>query len=276
MKYLWNCSDSCVGSPRHEVCQDSVFIRPNNPKESHLVVAALSDGAGSAYKSEFGSKALVEGITEYVISSFDILLKKIEKDALEFKRKVVEEALKLLNETAENQLCTVKDLSSTLMFIASDGKKAIFFHVGDGVIILRRGMEYSVVSKPYNGEYANETVFINSRDAVETARAGIIEFSEDYSFFLMSDGPEPVFYSKKTEGVFSLKLLEFVDDSLKKMRNEEVRNNFLEYVLNERCRPYSADDLSIVVVSCRRNTSKPKRRLRRSRGVNRHKGRKKA
>ncbi len=199
----------------------------------------------------------------------------ISTDALGFKKNIVDKALEILEETAEKQMCTTKDLASTLMFVASDGEKAILFHVGDGVIILRCDNNYAVVSKPYNGEYANETVFINSCNAVETAQADTIDLSQSFSFFLMSDGPEPVFYSKKTEGVFSLNLLAYVDDKLNKIKNKETRDNLLKYVLTERCRPYSADDLSLVVISCRKLQTKSKRTFRRSRGINRHRNKKK-
>lgn len=252
-------SSSCIKGTRHDVCQDAVYVK----RKDNIWVAALSDGAGSAAKSEYGSKALVQNIADYVILSFDKLLNKLHKNAHDFKKTIVDKALEILETTAKNQSCTEKELSSTLLFVASNGRKAFFFHVGDGVIILRKGSKYSIVSKPYNGEYANETVFINSHDAIETSRAGIINLSRNFSFFLMSDGPEPVFYSKKTEDVFSQNLISYVDDKLIEIEVEKTRNSFLEYVLNERCRPYSADDLSIVVVNYRKQSTRTKHKRKR-------------
>lgn len=247
------------------MCQDSVYIRQYSNRGKQYIVAALSDGAGSAAKSEYGSKALVEGITEYVISFFDSLVALVSKDKLAFKTEIIEEANDILEKTSKDKSCAVRDLASTLMFVATDQKNIIYFHVGDGVIIMRKRDMFSVISKPYNGEYANETVFVNSHDAADVAHAGIFELSGSVdSLFLMSDGPEPVFYSKRDGKPWSLKLLSFIDNKCRTMHEDEnLRNLFLKYVLEERCRPYSPDDLSLIILDCFNMLTKEKKIQRR-------------
>ena len=247
------------------MCQDSVCVRQYSSRGKQYVVAALSDGAGSAAKSEYGSKALVEGITEHIISFFDSLVALVSKDNLSFRTEIIEAANSILEKTSEDQNCTIKDLASTLMFVAADQKNVIYFHVGDGVIIMRKGDAFSVISKPYNGEYANETVFVSSHGAADDAHAGIFELSGNIdSFFLMSDGPEPVFYSKRDEKPWSLQLLSFVDNKCIMIPDDENRRNlFVKYVLEERCRPYSPDDLSLIILSRVKTLTKEERIQRR-------------
>lgn len=267
MKVKWRTSAACERSPRHDVSQDSTCIKGNSNKPE-LVCLALSDGAGSALKSEYGSKALVEEISNTVWLKFDELFALIQKQGEDiFISNIIDEANKILERVSIQEGCKLKDLSSTLMFVAADGKKALWFHVGDGVIIQKASGSFSVLSLPFNGEYANETIFVNSLTAKNAAHAGIIDLSEDHSFFLMSDGPETVFYSKTKKDINSKELLSFIDEKNKTIEDDNYRNELLRYILHERCRPYSSDDLSIIAAGLIKTLQekRKKRRIRRRR-----------
>lgn len=262
MKYNWRTTAAVDGSSRHEVCQDSVHI---SSTVNNLVCSALSDGAGSAAKSEFGSKALVEKVADYVVSFFDSLYKLASSDTHTYIIRIVEWAKEVLERTAIEQFCSVKDLASTLLFVASDGEKVLWFHVGDGVIIQKLDKEFSVLSKPFNGEYANETVFVCSSGAVANAHGGafILPKNIPVSYYLMSDGPEIVFYSRRTQSVISKGLVTFLDNFTSNNPDASQRNLLLNLILKERCRPHSGDDLSMIVMNRIRPTipNRIKRRI---------------
>ncbi len=236
------------GSQRHEVCQDSIHV---SSTVNNLVCSALSDGAGSATKSEFGSKALVEKVSDYVVSFFDSLYKLASSDVHAYILRIVEWANEVLERTAIEQFCSVKNLASTLLFVASNGEKVLWFHVGDGVIIQKLDREFSVLSKPFNGEYANETVFVCSSGAVSNAHGGAFVLPKNIpvSYYLMSDGPETVFYSKRTQSVYSKALITFLDNFVSNNPDASQRNLLLNLILKERCRLYSGDDLSMIVMN---------------------------
>lgn len=266
MGLIWRTSTACEKSPNHDVSQDSICVKWDN-KKPQLVCLALSDGAGSASKSEYGSKALVEGIANAVWHEFYSYVNLIQEQGKDvFISKVIDVANKILENVSIQEGCKMKDLSSTLMFVASDGKTALWFHVGDGVIIQRSSGSFFVLSHPFNGEYANETIFVNSLNAKNVARADIFKLSEvNYSFFLMSDGPETVFYSKTNRDINSRELLSFIDEKNRSIEDENYRNELLKYILHERCRPYSPDDLSIVVAELIRTLQEKKNRRNRKR-----------
>lgn len=101
--------------------------------------------------------------------------------------------------------CEIKDLSCTALCVVVRGNRYVAFHVGDGVLgseVNQRGkISLEVLSMPDNGEFANETCFVTSRRATESARliTGRIATSRFMvtGFLLMSDGPEAALYNKR-------------------------------------------------------------------------------
>lgn len=246
MSYKWCSSYALECSPRHSNCQDSVNIVKNNS----LICACVSDGAGSAIFSEYGSKALTDTMSHYILTNFYALINLLENDELGFKEAIINESISTLSIVAEEKKCNISDLASTLILLASDGKKTFWFHIGDGVIIVCINDSYSVLSAPLNGEYANETYFVTSNNVINAAQTGLIELRkiDEVSFTLMTDGPEAIFYSRKKDAIISNSLLNYIFNYVKNQKDKEHSKKMLQYVLKNRCRTFSSDDLSIAVI----------------------------
>lgn len=169
-------------------CQDSIY----GIQEQGISVIALGDGAGSAAYSELGSDLVTRQAGKLLMEHFDRYY--AMEDAEQVKEEFLGSLVRSLQTLAREQACDIKDLASTLLAAAVKDDRFLVCHIGDGVIGCRKSGRLHVVSKPQNGEFANETCFVNSHRAQKYLQlykgklAGI-----DY-FMLMSDGTQTSLY----------------------------------------------------------------------------------
>lgn len=148
-------------------------------------VLCLADGAGSAKYAEYGAQTVVNAGSEYVLRHVESRPRsKSNFDALALHNYLIER----LNVTASRLECSLKDLASTFLCLIVTEVNFTAVQVGDGVIGAERHGALQLVTQPDNGEFANVTTFVTSRDA----NTSIQVFSDDLEgytgFILMSDG----------------------------------------------------------------------------------------
>jgi len=106
----------------------------------------------------------------------------------------------------------VADLASTFLTVAVSAERFVVVHIGDGVIGYVKNGELRVVSAPDNAEFANQTTFVTSPDAVSSTR--LFRGSTDgvSGFILMSDGTSASLFDhrSKTSASACAKLVEAV------------------------------------------------------------------
>ena len=225
---VWNeAAAKCVGSSHVKSgspCQDSVST---GSTENGISVIALADGAGSSRFSHYGSELVVNRLVELVpahlgealasraglesfkdrlISQLQIDLLSLAEEGIDFSEEEREKHRLPVKGEIEKVPCDVKDLSSTLLFVAVYGNQYVALHLGDGVIgmeIERFGnKEMKTLSMPNNGDFANETHFLTSRNACFEAKVykGRLDYvgRKTTGFILMSDGPEAALLNKRT------------------------------------------------------------------------------
>ena len=90
--------------------------------------------------------------------------------------------------TAVRLDCELKDLASTFLCVALTEESFFAAHIGDGVIGAERDGELEVVTAPDNGEFANVTTFVTSRDAASSMQVVHGDLGGYTGFVLMSDG----------------------------------------------------------------------------------------
>ncbi len=175
--------------------QDKVFSLRLGKRTA---LAALADGAGSAPFSHIGAE-----------ESLRILgrLLKERKDDVDFTDEVFWRSLvrdvraELLRFSVQENI-DFRALASTLLFVCCAFRRKVVRycsgHIGDGVIAISENGQAKVLSHPFNGEYANSTVFLTSGDMEKNLRLALGEAKGNTGFLLMSDGVAHSLYHKKS------------------------------------------------------------------------------
>lgn len=169
-------------------CQDKTYVL----QKHNASVIALADGAGSARLSHFGAKDSVLFVSKHIAKYFDEYASNNKT-----KEQLLAKIQKELMLKAMKYKCSLKDLACTLLCIAIKEDRFILFHIGDGVIGCLKNNVLEVLSAPDNGEFANTTNFVTSKNALESIRYISGSVNKISGFVLMSDGTQASLYSKK-------------------------------------------------------------------------------
>ena len=190
----WLTASAAVTGSGHEIknlpCQDYTGSR----RAGGVVAVALADGAGSSKRSEVGAQCSVEIVLDYLCDAFDDLSNSERSSAAD---KILGTVQYKLQSTAQSLNINIKDLASTLLFVAIKADRFLAGHLGDGVIGCERNSSIDVLSHPVRGEYANETIFTTSSHAIESFKLYKGSILGIKSFALMSDGSAESLYLRR-------------------------------------------------------------------------------
>lgn len=218
-------------------CQDFIYSLTRNG----VMCVALADGAGSYKYSDIGAEISCTAVTEYLTSEFDRFF---SMSPLEIKRFIIHGIRTRLGRKACFLETTKSELSSTLLFVAIKGTKMLVGHLGDGVICGEVDRELVLLSAPENGEFANSTFFVTSRNYEEHFRIYRGNASDFHSIFLMSDGAAEALFHKK-EHTFSAALKTFaswLDEHTPEEVNAAIKSN-METLFPK----HTTDDCSLII-----------------------------
>ena len=182
-------------------CQDAHAFRI---KDDGQMIAAVADGAGSAHLSHIGAQAFVDTVVSRIYHQLSLEKFDPQRIASWIVTSVNETRDQLIRHGDELQgdrrlrSPKLSDFAATLIVVVANLDGGAFFHVGDGAgtaFTLVNNAEVTV-SKPHNGEYANETYFLTMDDWESYLRiTPFIEKNAD-TILLMSDGVTPMAMSK--------------------------------------------------------------------------------
>lgn len=149
-------------------CQDSSNYRIVDGS----LIAAVADGAGSATMSDVGSALAVETSVctaeRLLYEGHDHSPRPIHETCL--KRVVigaVEDARRELREEAQRLDVDIRQLATTLLLVVHTRTILAAAQIGDGAMVLSDGSgAYATFITPQRGEYANQTNFLTSTDAM--------------------------------------------------------------------------------------------------------------
>lgn len=208
---MWKIVQCAVQGRSHvktEVpCQDKTFSLVKNG----VSVIALADGAGSAKLSHFGAERITKFICCDFAENFDDYF--LADDGASVKKELISKVVVEINSLSKELNCEIKELASTLMFVAVKNDQFIISHIGDGVVGYLKNDELKIASQPENGEFTNTTVFTISKDALTTMKLIKGNIGSIRGFVLMSDGTETSLYNKRDKRLA---------DVLKKIMNLSV------------------------------------------------------
>lgn len=195
-------------------CQDYAYTATASARDgTQYLIALASDGAGSALRSEAGSRLacesggafLLEYLTHEGSASRHVLNKGLARACLEHIRSTLEntvsqehvEALEGFPDAevkrpagvraeARGAAPVLRDYACTLVGLVSGPKHALAFQIGDGAVVIRRNGELAPVFWPDAGEYANMTYFVTDHDAEQHLQIAQIDAPHEAS--LLTDG----------------------------------------------------------------------------------------
>jgi hypothetical protein len=173
-------------------CQDrTAYVARNG-----VQVLCLADGAGSAAKAEFGAQYVVDTGCAHLADPYRDLFAQSNE---QIKDELLARLLDRLDEGSKSLGCAVRDLASTFLAVVVSRDEFIAIHLGDGVIGAEVDGELVVISSPDNGEFANETVFVTSKDASKSLRLVRGASLGVTGFIVMSDGAADSLYSQRSD-----------------------------------------------------------------------------
>jgi serine/threonine protein phosphatase PrpC len=165
---MWKAIGNSVAGTSHEKagvpCQDYSRCLPSQIGGELVMVIGISDGAGSASLSHMGSEEVV-GLLLRQATSCDRALAEIgEKDV----RNWFANAQAHLKSVAEREKLDPRDFACTALLAILGDQHAVFAQIGDGAWIAEASGALGAVTWPQSGEFANETKFITSPDALDS------------------------------------------------------------------------------------------------------------
>lgn len=216
------------------------------------LVAAVSDGAGSAAMAEQGAEICVNAVIAHLKEG----LRENRTDFDALLREAAVKARTAITADAEREGIALRDYASTLLAVVLTPHGGGALQVGDGVIVVGNGNdEWCWVFWPQRGEYVNATYFLTDDDAFNQLEAEVFSgIVTDVA--LMSDGLEPLalHYADKTvhdpffKGMFQPLLMAEGCAEI-----TELSATLKQFLSSERIRSRTDDDVSLILATCRKH-----------------------
>jgi serine/threonine protein phosphatase PrpC len=230
-----------------QLCQDAHHwqILPNN-----VLVIAAADGAGSASLGKVGAMIAVETAIEYLSGQEfnshrvgdDGLLGELLRDALSAAKKAVEDEAEACHHQPHH-------LATTLIIAIATPKVTAVAQIGDGLAVAKNITgQLIALTLPNSGEYINETTFLTSPEALETAQ---IKVWRDHivNVSVLTDGLQMLAVNMimgEPHKPFFFPLFDFVAQAEDKTIAKE---QLVKFLCSERITQRTDDDLTLVLAA---------------------------
>jgi len=233
-------------------CQDRVAVYSNN----NVIAMSLADGAGSCKYSDIGAEIVTLEINKLLTKKFDIFFK---SDGNNIRQQIIETLHDKLKLEAQKRQTQLKELSSTLLFIAIKANNFLSGHIGDGLIGVQiknadiKQEDIHVLSYPERGEYANVTYFTTGVDVMKHLRLYRGNINDKSGFVMMSDGAMECLFNKKEKrfaqaiGIF----FEWMENYSEEVVNNALEENFSKLIVEK-----TTDDCSIGLLKILKKNNK--------------------
>lgn len=238
------------GLPNQDSCVYELF---NDKLGQKILMAAVSDGAGSADFAEQGSQTACQHFCSYVQSALDQGLS-LEECQAEFFARWIELLQDILDMKAAELGTRRRHFAATFLACLIGPGHTVFFQIGDGAIVFSRLAEarYELAFWPQQGEYANATCFITDSGAAEQFNfLAVPEGVEEVALF--SDGLQIVTLQYEDRTVYQ----PFFEEMFSKMRLQPISEQervraALENFLNSPALCGRTDDDKTLILASRR------------------------
>lgn len=247
----WHVAAASVRGTSHEQnrrpCQDSHFWRVL-PDDS--LVVAVADGAGSATLGQIG--AVIAASTAVTTLCARLSASPWPREYAGWEAcftTAAEGAQAAVNAEATARQVAKRQLATTLILAAANADQVAVMQIGDGAVVVgdSDGNVISLTS-PVQGEYANETTFLITPDALNTAQVRVWP-GKLTSLAVFTDGLQRLALSMPSGAPYApffKPLFRFVAAEHNAKKAHEQITAFLR---SERVTDRTDDDLTLVVAT---------------------------
>ena len=249
---LWKVVSSSVAGTSHEKkglpCQDAHHWELWS---DGVLVAAVADGAGSATLSDVGAKIAVSKAVETILQLEALPTSEDEAGWKSLLTEALEEAKTSVETEANTRQVLVRDLASTLLVTVVTLELVVTAQIGDGAIVISDKQDNIVaLTTPQSGEYINQTTFLVSANALNTAQVNIWH-GNVANLAMFSDGLQ-MLALKMPSGTPHVPFFNPLFGFVSQMIDESAARKELEgFLKSPRVAQRSDDDLTILLASLR-------------------------
>jgi Protein phosphatase 2C len=149
------------------VCQDSFGVEILETESGDVLLAVISDGAGSAVHSEHGSLKAVQTAKQLIANYLNN--ETVESIGREHAASWIVAIQGAIKDLAELRGFPEREFACTLLIAIIGPEAAAFLQVGDGAMVIEstEAGDWSHVFWPQHGEFANTTNFVTSGNATD-------------------------------------------------------------------------------------------------------------
>ncbi|MEH1819552.1 MAG: PP2C family serine/threonine-protein phosphatase [Nostoc sp.] len=217
-----------------------------------VIVGAVADGAGSAKHSDVGSRLVVETVLKCFSEINEFPQKQdsqplSQEEAQKVFAEIVNKVITELQKQAAKEDYSINDLACTLLVFVANPDWVAAMQIGDGFIVRRsEDSEYQLLFQPDKGEFANETTFITSTNALKEMQVKVINEKQEF-LCASTDGLEKVAIRLSDWKPF-LPFFKPLEEYLHEPVNEEEEDKYLKEFLNsERLNSRTGDDKTLLL-----------------------------
>jgi hypothetical protein len=241
--------DSVVGTSHTQTNQPCQDYATGRLVGEETIVLVCADGAGSASRSEFGSRFVCTGLLNIIASALEngLELKEITREQVVEWHGAVRRRLSL--EACRDNV-DLREFATTILTAILGPSQALFSHIGDGVIVYGDGDEYRTPFWPQQGEYVNTTYFLTGSDFEDHLLIEGIERRID-EVALLTDGLQPLALHYASRSVHS-PFFEPMFTALRGANDPEEFREPLKAFLNSPAVNSRTDDDKTLVLATRR------------------------
>jgi hypothetical protein len=255
---MWKYGFASVTGTSHlrssSPCQDAskveVFIDSNGEE---ILLAVVSDGAGSAAQAQLGAQLACDLFVEEVKAHFADK-KNSEQLAEGFIQSWIGKFQTLVASYSGELQCS-QDFACTLLAAVIGSECAVYFQIGDGAIVESRREEpdrYALICWPQQGEYANTTNFLTDDDAAEKVFCELKHCAID-EIAIFSDGIQSLVLDYRAQSAHS----PFFAPLFAWLRprpggySRELSDSLVAYLNSEKINSRTDDDKTLILATRR-------------------------
>ncbi len=184
----WRVLAAAASGTSHErlgmPCQDVLAFLANE----HSLLVALSDGAGTAERSQYGAQTAVQAALDVLAAALDEGLLEEQASCQDTLCAAFTAARSALESLAEIEEQPLQAYAATLSVAIATADRLAVAQLGDGAVVAGESPDkLFLVNRAQRGEYANETYFLTQEDALEQVQLSAYEKAVNF-LAVMSDG----------------------------------------------------------------------------------------